>query len=52
MVNKKFNWKKHNKWIAEFADAVIVYPKKKEDNKKKEKKNDTKSNNKNTKHNR
>ena len=52
MVTKKFNWKKHNKWIAEFADAVIVYTKKKEDNKKKEKNNEIKRNNKHTKYNR
>ena len=37
MVTKKFNWKKHNKWIAEFADAVIVYPKKKRITKKRRK---------------
>ena len=52
MVTKKFNWKKHNKWIDEFADAVILYPKKKEDNKKKEKNNEIKRNNKHTKYNR
>ena len=51
MVTKKFNWKKHNKWIAEFADAVIVYPDK-ENNKKKEKNNEIKRNNKHTKYNR
>ena len=51
MATKKFDWKKHKKWISEFADAVIVYPDK-ENNKKKEKKNETKSTNKNTKHNR
>ena len=24
---KKFSWKEHNKWISNFADAKIVYPK-------------------------
>ena len=62
MATKKFDWKKHKKWISEFADAKIIYPSEKntldvdinwkKNNKKKEKKNDTKSNNKNTKHNR
>jgi hypothetical protein len=51
MATKKFSWKEHKSWISEFADAVIVYPDKK-NNKKKEKKNDTKSTSKNTKHNR
>jgi len=51
MATKKFDWKKHRKWIGEFADAVIVYPDK-ENNKKKEKKNEIKRNNKHTKYNR
>ena len=62
MATKKFSWKEHRKWISEFADAIIIFPSKKntldvdinwkKNNKKKEKKNDTKSTNKNTKHNR
>ena len=26
MATKKFDWKKHKKWISEFADAKIIYP--------------------------